>query len=372
MSDSNSNNDRIGRLQEEVREAGIDLLVLAPSPSLTYLTGHAFDAHERLFLLFIPATGAPAAILPELEEHNWKSSVPVVQTVFLWDDKDGPGVAAAAACASFAATKVGIEPLGLRYMEYSVLAANLPDAEFVDAQATVNALRQYKDAEEAESIRRAARIAEESLEEVLALVRVGMTEREISAQLCSRLLGKGGEGISFGPIILGGPKSALPHGVPDNRPLGNGEFLLIDYGTSYNGYHCDITRTFVVGSEPSDQMRQVYEAVLAGNIAGCAATNAAATSHEVHTAAQAPLQDPAFDGYFKHRTGHGLGIDIHEPPSVMEGNHDPLGIGSVITVEPGLYLEGWGGVRIEDDLWVQEDGAEILTSFDKALRIVGT
>ncbi len=366
--------ERIGALQERLQRQSIDLLVLNPGPSMTYLTGHAFESHERLFLLLVPARGEPAAILPLLEQDNWASSVPSVSKVFLWDDKDGPEQAARAAFAEFAAAqRVAIEPLGLRYMEYAVLERCLPGREIVPADALVGAMRQHKSAEEAEAIRRAARIAERALEHTLQQVRPGMSEKEIAAQLVSRMLALGGEGISFGPIVLGGPKSALPHGVPDERPVGAGEFLLIDFGTSWHGYHCDITRTFVMGgAEPSERMRDVYEAVRAGNAAGVAVATAEATAHEVHTAAQAPLSEPRFEGYFKHRTGHGLGLDIHEPPSVMEGNHEPLGVGTVITVEPGLYLEGWGGVRIEDDVWVTEEGPDSLTSFPRDLRIVGS
>ncbi len=364
--------DRIAELQDKIREQGAELLVLTPGPSMTWLTGHEFESHERLFLLFVPAAGAPSAILPALEQDNWATSVPGVDTVFLWDDRDGPGEAAAAACAQFGGvSSVAIEPLGMRYMEYMAVSEQLPGRDFVAADAMIGALRQRKSVEEADRIRGAARIADAALEETLGLVRVGITEKEIASQLCSRLLGKGGEGISFGPIVLGGPKSALPHGVPDERPVGNGEFLLIDFGTSWHGYHCDITRTFVVGSRPDDRMRDVYEAVRQGNAAGVVEATAEATSHEVHTVAQAPLMDPRFEGYLKHRTGHGLGLDIHEPPSVMEGNHERLGVGTVITVEPGLYMEGWGGVRIEDDVWVTADGPVSLTEYPRELRIVG-
>ena len=365
--------DRIAVFQEKVRAAGIDLVVLNPGPSLTYLTGHEFEAHERLFLLFVPAEGRPGAVLPLLEQDNWSSVVPAVDKLWLWDDKDGPTAAAAAAGAAFASARsVGIEPLGLRYMEYAVLREHLPGAEVVSAAHVVDSMRQSKDADEAAHIRRAAEIAEEALEETVQRVRAGMTEKEISAQLVSRMLGKGGEGISFGPIVLGGPKSALPHGVPDERPVGAGEYLLIDFGTSWHGYHCDITRTFVVGAQPSDRQRAVYEAVRQGNADGCATAGVGVSIHDVHTAAQAPLMAAEFSEFSKHRTGHGLGLDVHEPPSVMEGNHDPLAAGSVITVEPGLYLDGWGGVRIEDDIWVTGDGPVSLTTFPRDLRVIGT
>lgn len=365
--------ERIDTLQERSRAAGVDLVVLNPGASLTYLTGHAFEAHERLFLLLVPADGTPVAILPLLEKDNWASAVPQVERLFLWDDKDGFEEAAGAACAQVdGARTVAIEPLGLRYMEYSVLERHLPGREFVSAAPIIGAMRRVKSALEADAIRRAARIAEDALEETLRLVRPGVTEKRIAAALSSRLLAKGGETISFGPIVLGGPKSALPHGVPDERPVGSGELLLIDFGTAYEGYHCDITRTFVVGAEPDECTRDVYEAVRAGNAAGCAAACADATAHQVHTAAQAPLLQPRFSEFLTHRTGHGLGLDIHEPPSVMEGNHDPLGVGTVITVEPGLYLKGWGGVRIEDDIWVTAEGPDSLTRFPRGLRVVGT
>lgn len=365
--------DRIAALQKATGDMGADLVVLNPGPSMTYFTGHSFVSHERLFLLFVPAEGEPGAILPLLEENNWASSVPGVSQVWLWDDKDGPHGAAAAACERFSGARtVAVEPLGLRFMELEILRRYLPGVDLVSADAAVNSLRQLKDADEVASIRRAAEICEAALEETIQKVRVGMTEKQVAADLISRMLGGGGEGISFGPIVLGGPSSALPHGVPDERPLEEGDFLLIDFGTSYNGYHSDITRTFVVGRQPDERQRAVYDAVRAGNAAGCASAIAGTTAHNVHMAAAAPLQAPEFDGYFKHRTGHGLGVDIHEPPSVMEGNHDTLGAGTVITVEPGLYMEGWGGVRIEDDLWVTDDGPVYLTSFPRELRVIGT
>ena len=217
---------RIQALQERVLSGEADVFVLMPGASLTWLTGHAFDAHERLFLLFVPGDGEPCAVLPALEQDNWAASVPDVDRLFPWEDKDGPEAALAEACARFsAASKVAIEPLGLRYREYSLLAQHMTGVEFVDGSPTITALRRRKDDDEAAYIRRAAEIAEAALEETLATVKPGVTEREIAAGLSSRLLAKGGEGISFGPIVLGGPKSALPHGVPDERPLGEGHQL---------------------------------------------------------------------------------------------------------------------------------------------------
>ena len=365
-------NLRIEKLQEELARRRIDALVLNPGPTLYYVTCHQFASHERLFLLTIPSSGSPIAVVPRLEESNWRQAVPQVDRVLVWDDAEGPDQAAGEAFSHMtAAIKVAIEPLAFRYFELAHLKRHLPHVEIVSADPVVQSLRLIKSAEEAGRIREAARIAEESLEMVLAGVRPGRTEREITASLASELLARGGEGISFGPIVLSGPKSALPHGVPDERALQAGELLLIDFGTSYRGYHCDITRTFVVGAEPDDETRRVYEAVRQANASGRRASKPGATAHEVHHLCQADLTGPEWKGWMTHRTGHGLGLEIHEPPSIMHGAQVELRKGMVFTVEPGLYRDGWGGVRIEDDLWLVDGGCESLTTFGRELRIVG-
>jgi Xaa-Pro dipeptidase len=365
-------NERIHRLQEELSRRQIDALVLNPGPTLRYLTHHEFSSHERLFLLAIPSSGTPIAVVPKLEAANWREAVPEVERVLLWDDAEGPDAAAGQAFSHMtAAKKVAIEPLAFRYFEYSHLKRHLPHVEVVSAEPVVQTLRLFKSAEEAGYIREAARIAEESLEMVLAGVRAGRTERDIAASLASELLARGGEGISFGPIVLSGPKSALPHGVPEDREIRPGELLLIDFGTSVQGYHSDITRTFVVGAEPDDETRRVYEAVKQANASGRRAAKPGATAHEVHHLCQADLTGPEWEGWMTHRTGHGLGLEIHEPPSIMHGSRVELQKGMVFTVEPGLYRDGWGGVRIEDDLWLIDGGCESLTTFGRDLRVVG-
>ena len=365
-------NLRIEKLQEELSRRRIDALVLNPGATLYYVTGHHFSSHERLFLLTIPSSGTPIAVVPRLEESSWRQAVPQVDRVMSWDDAQGPDQAAGEAFSHMtAASKVAIEPLVFRYFELAHLKRHLPHVEIVSADPVVQPLRLIKSAEEAGFIREAARIAEESLETVLAGVRAGRSEREIANSLSSELLARGGEGISFGPIVLSGPKSALPHGVPDQRTIQPGELLLIDFGTSHCGYHCDITRTVVVGAEPDDETRRVYEAVRQANASGRRAAKPGATAHEVHHLCQADLTGPEWQGWMTHRTGHGLGLEIHEPPSIMHGSRFELKKGMVFTVEPGLYRDGWGGVRIEDDLWLVDGGCESLTSFGRELRVVG-
>ena len=363
---------RLERLRQAAAAAGADAVVLTPGATLTWILGHRFEGHERLFLLIVPTADAPAAIVPALEEANFRGAAPSVETLHLWDDADGPEAAAAAAFKGLGnVTRVAVEPLGLRYMEVQHLNRELPSAELESAESIVSELRLRKSDEEAKAIQQASKIAEAALEFSLRDVKPGRTEREIASKLSSELLRRGGGGISFGPIVLSGPKSALPHGVPDERKMEEGEWLLIDFGTSFNGYHCDITRTFVVSGSPTDRMREVYEAVLQANIRGVAASRPGVTYDYVHKNCQANLRTPRFKEFMTHRTGHGLGLEIHEPPSVMAGNGGIVEEGAVFTIEPGLYLEGWGGVRIEDNVRVTEQGCDLLTSSPRELRILG-
>lgn len=363
---------RLERLRQAAAAAGADAVVLTPGATLTWILGHRFEGHERLFLLIVPTHDAPAAIVPALEEANFRGVAPAVESVHLWDDADGPEAAAAAALEGLGTvTRVAVEPLGLRYMEVQHLHRELPRAQLESAESIVSELRLKKSDEEAKAIQQASKIAEAALEFSLRDVKPGRTEREIASKLSSELLRRGGGGISFGPIVLSGPKSALPHGVPDERKMEEGEWLLIDFGTSFNGYHCDITRTFVVSGSPTDRMREVYEAVLQANIRGVAASRPGVTYDYVHKNCQANLRTPRFKEFMTHRTGHGLGLEIHEPPSVMAGNGGIVEEGAVFTIEPGLYLEGWGGVRIEDNVRVTEQGCDLLTSSPRELRILG-
>lgn len=363
---------RLDQLRQAASAAGVDAVVLTPAATMTWLLGHEFEAHERLFLLIVPTSGAAVAVVPALEEANFRGAAPSVESLHLWDDADGPEKAAADAFKCLAkASRVAVEPLSLRYMEFGHVQRELPKARIESAESVVAALRLKKSDKEAALMKRASKIAEAALEFTLRDVKPGRKEVEIASKLSSELLRRGGGGISFGPIVLSGPKSALPHGVPDDREMQEGEFLLIDFGTSFDGYHCDITRTFVVSGSPTDRMREVYEAVLQANIRGVAASRPGVTYDYVHKNCQANLHGPRFKEFMTHRTGHGLGLEIHEPPSVMAGNDDVVEEGAVFTIEPGLYLNGWGGVRIEDNIRVTEQGCELLTSSPRELRILG-
>lgn len=362
---------RLEKITDRLREADADALALTPGATLHYITGFPFEPSDRLTLLIIPSDGTPVAVLPNFEESNWSGNVSFDAELFLWDDVDGPNDAVKRALDTLSPiSTLAVEPLVMRVMEQTILQAHLPGVTIDAATNIVEPVRLAKDEAEIASMRGAARIAEAALTELLTHVKIGVTEADLASKLCGLLLAGGGEGISFGPIVLSGPQSALPHGVPGTRKLESGDLLLIDFGTSYQGYHCDITRTFVI-DEPDAQTQEIYEAVQKGNELGRAACAPGVTCGEVHTKTQAHFELDPYSGYMTHRTGHGLGLEVHEPPSVQAGSLHPLQPGNVVTIEPGLYLEGWGGVRIEDDVVITATGAESLTVFPRELQSLG-
>jgi Xaa-Pro dipeptidase len=197
-----------------------------------------------------------------------------------------------------------------------------------------------------------------------------MTEKQVAALLTRLLLEGGADAIAFSPIVAAGPNSASPHAAATNRRLQEGDLLVIDWGCTVDDYPSDITRTFAVGAiDP--ELRRVYDVVRLANEQGKLATRPGASGQEVDRAAREVIEDSGYGEYFIHRTGHGLGLEIHEPPFIMPGNREPLTAGNVFTIEPGIYLPERGGVRIEDDVVVTADGYRSLTTFTRDLITVG-
>ncbi len=238
-----------------------------------------------------------------------------------------------------------------------------------DADELLLSLRAVKEPFELESITAAQRIAETVLEEVLGILRPGMTERELAAELTYRMLLHGGEGNSFDPIAVTGRKTSMPHGVPGDEVIRRGDFVTMDFGCLKNGYCSDMTRTVAVG-EATAEMRLVYDTVLRAQQAGIAAAKAGVTGAAVHNAGASVIAAAGYGPYFGHGFGHGVGLEIHEKPTASAAYDKPLPAGAVITAEPGIYLPGRFGVRIEDMLYLTETGCVDLTRAPKALLVV--
>ena len=356
---------RVHRLIEQALAHGFDTLVLVPGPNLFYLTGLSFHLSERPIVAVFPVDGTPAIVLPALEAFKVEKGA-IELGVFPYTDEEGHTAAFQSACAALelADSVTGVEDLRMRLVEVRLLERYAPGCQLVAAEDVLAKLRVCKGEHEVGQMRRAVAVTEAALKSTMERMEAGMTELDVAALLKMEMLRAGAEGMAFSPIVVAGPNAASPHATPSERPIKPGETITIDCGVTVGGYAADITRTFGIGRlEPG--LARVYEVVQAANAAGRAATRPGIPAEAVDRAARAVIEDAGYGSYFIHRTGHGLGLETHEPPYIVAGNKQPLEPGMTFTVEPGVYLPGRGGVRIEDDVLVTGDGAESLTTFPR-------
>ena len=237
------------------------------------------------------------------------------------------------------------------------------------AQKLLDDLRASKDEGELSLMRRAQEITDEAFKAILNFIRPGMTEREIAARLVYELLSRGGEKVSFDPIVAAGPNGSRPHAVPGPAVIEKGQFVTMDFGCVVGGYCSDMTRTVALG-QPAREMEEVYAAVLAAQKAGINAARAGVAGREIDAAARNVLREAGYEEYFSHGFGHSLGVDIHESPSANSRETRPMPVGAVISAEPGVYIPGKFGVRIEDVLILNETGCEDITRSPKDLIVL--
>ncbi len=265
-------------------------------------------------------------------------------------------------------SKLGFEDEALTVKTFQEFNSQLA-CEFIPASQILAKLRESKDEEEIESLRKAQHIADKALTQLLDEIRPGMTEKEISARLQYLMLLGGAEGMSFDPIIASGPNSSMPHAVPTDRKIQDGDFLTIDFGCIYEGYCSDTTRTVAIG-HATEEMKRVYYTVLEAQLAGIAKAKTGVIGKDVHETAHDVIRAAGYGEYFGHGFGHSLGLEIHEPPYFNKRNDKPMPDHAAVSAEPGIYLPGKFGVRIEDVIILHEEGNEDLTSLPKELRII--
>ena len=272
------------------------------------------------------------------------------------------------ALAEAGAEKAGFEEQRMTVAEHAVYSEKL-HCTLTPASSLMTELRGSKDEEELSCMTAAQRIAEGALEQILKEIRPGMTEKEIAARLNYLMVSAGAEKTSFDTIVASGPNGSMPHAVPGMRKVREGDFITMDFGCVYKGYCSDMTRTVALG-RPSDEMRNVYDIVLQAQLAGIAAARAGVTGAAIDGAARKVIQDAGYGSCFGHSFGHSLGIDIHEAPNAAPGNDKPMPDGAVVSAEPGIYLPGKFGVRIEDVMILRPDGAQVITKAPKALLVL--
>ena len=275
---------------------------------------------------------------------------------------------------SWRAEELGLKRVGFEENLRSVKShetwkEKLNGLEWVGAQKGIAGVRAVKEPREIESMIAAQRIAEKTFNEALNIIRAGMTERELAAEIIYRLLKNGAEKPSFEPIIVGGPNSSLPHGEPGDRPLQNGDFLIMDFGCVSGGYCSDMTRTVAIG-HATDEMREVYDIVRRAQTAGIAAAKAGVTGAEIHETAAAVIEAAGYGEFFGHGFGHGIGMEVHEEYNASPSEERGLKEGMVISAEPGIYLPGKFGVRIEDVIVIRENGCDNLMEASKELIVL--
>lgn len=366
------NQTRQQKLTKQMLAHGVDGIAVVPGPNMDYLSGIHSHLSERPIVLFFPADDDPAIVIPNLEAMKAEAAGIPSDRIFDWTDEEGFTGAFQQACAHLELTDylLGVEALHMRVLELELLKRYAPGLQITHAEPILMDLRAVKDAAEIAAMEKAIAAAEQAMERLLPEIKIGMTEKQVAALLTQYQLEAGAEAIAFGPIVSTGPNAASPHAVPTSRPLQAGDLLVIDWGCIIDGYPSDITRTFAVGEIDAESHR-IYETVKLANEQGVLVSAPGTTGEEVDNAARDVIDDSGYGDYFIHRTGHGLGVEGHEPPFMMQGNTEPLIPGNVFTVEPGIYIPNRLGVRIEDDIVITEEGYRCLTTFPRELITVG-
>lgn len=361
--------NRIQRLVDQIADTDTDAIILNPGPSMSYFTGIHFHLMERPTIFIIDRNGHSCIILPELEVSKVKEILPEL-TYFSYGDNPVTWLStfqAAFKSIKMTSPTLGIEPTRLRYLELDYIQRSLKSPRFISSERTVSHIRLQKDPGEIDLMRRAVEIAEKAFQKTLPVIRSGVSERIIAAELTIQMLREGSDPeFPFTPIVASGPNSANPHAMPTDRLVQPGDLIVIDWGASCLGYISDLTRTVALGT-PDPEMIQIYEAVKHSNKAGRESAKPGIPAGDVDRAGRSVIHSAGYAEYFTHRIGHGIGLEAHEDPYMYAENELILAPGMTFTVEPGIYLPGRGGVRIEDDMVVTGDGAESLSTLDRDL-----
>ncbi|RQG99631.1 M24 family metallopeptidase [Natrarchaeobius oligotrophus] len=352
---------RLERAREALAASGADALVCFPSTNMYYLSGFEDEPMERHLLLFV-TSDADLFVAPEMYDHQIRDASPI-DDVRTWGDDEDPTHLLEAVGGELDLDGGRILADDRMWAMFTHdLRATFPDATFGLASEVLEDLRLRKDEAELEALSEAARISDDVSEAIrrLGSEAIGMTETELAAEIDDRLAAAGGEGVSFETVVGSGPNGARPHHRHGDREIGAGDPVVLDFGTRIGGYPGDQTRTVVFDGEPSAEFEAVHETVLEAHNVAVDAVEPGVEAREIDRAAREVIEERGYGEQFVHRTGHGVGLDVHEPPYITSENDRELEPGMVFSVEPGVYLEGEFGVRIEDLVVVTEDGYERL------------
>ncbi|WP_190823158.1 M24 family metallopeptidase [Saccharopolyspora pogona] len=363
---------RLIKAAETAAAAELDALLITPGSDLRYLLGAGGESHERLTCLVLPAGGRPALVLPKLEEPGF-ADIPLAELgidVVTWvDGQDPHAMVADLASRGGAPARLAVADV-MPARHVLPLRDALPDAEQVLAGTVLRELRMRKDAAEIEALRKAGAAIDRVHARMAEFLKPGRTEAEVGADISAAILEEGHTEAAF--VIVGsGPNGASPHHAVSNRVIERGDVVVIDIGgPNAEGYNSDCTRTYAIGEPTQADVRETYAVLEAAQRAAVEAVRPGATAESIDAAAREPIAAAGFGEFFVHRTGHGIGLDVHEEPYIVGGNALPLEAGMAFSVEPGIYQPGRWGARIEDIVIVTEDGVESVNNQPHELMVL--
>jgi Xaa-Pro aminopeptidase len=360
--------DRLLRASAEAAARGIAALLVTPSADYEYLLGYRPPAMERLTCLILPAEGVPALVVPRLEEPLARHAIGALAEgieLVPWEETDDPFRLVKARLRG--ALRVGLQDqMWSRFVLQ--LRALLDPAELVDASPAIGAVRRIKQPEEVDRLRAAASAADEAMLAITAERLSGRSEKEVSARIFELLLAAGHDTAAFA-IVGSGPNSASPHHDAGERVIESGDAVVLDIGGVRDGYCSDTTRTAFVGEAPPD-FAAMYEVLRMAQAAACASVAPGVPAHDVDRAARRIIDEAGYGDAYMHRTGHGIGMETHEEPYIVESNDEPLVAGNAFSIEPGIYIADQWGARIEDIVVCTDAGGERLNTTSTELLIV--
>jgi Xaa-Pro aminopeptidase len=361
--------ERIAKAQNLMAESGFDLLAIFPSSNMLYFSGFYDEPGERLFLLLVPQEGEPVFIVPQLYEDQLRQATPFAD-IRVWRDSDDPTDLLKRTVFDFGIGKGQIlVDDGMWASFLLMLEEALPQANFFLASQVMVKLRIRKNPDEIHYLEEASAIADRAFEEILQMGIAGMDELDLAAALEETMRRMGAEKIAFETLVASGPNSSLPHYRAGRRVITPGDVVILDFGCQIKGYRSDITRTIICG-KPSNEIKTIYEIIKAAQEKAVQTVKPGIEAQEIDRAARKMITKAGYGKQFIHRTGHGIGLDVHEEPYIAEGNQLQLQEGMTFSVEPGIYLSGRFGIRIEDIVVVTKDGVRSLNKCTHALQRV--
>lgn len=360
---------RVAKARRAMTRWGIDLLALFPGPNMAYLTGFREEPGERLLLTLIPREGDPLFIVPKLYEAHVATST-WVKDLRPWNDGEDPGPLLRGHLRELGAHRgtIAVDPrMWSRFLLMFQAAA--PGARLRDAAQVMDGLRVVKDPDEIAIMERGFRATDRVMKAAIDSLRPGIREREVAATIASAFLEEGADMTSFDPIVGSGPNGALPHHRAGERRLRRGDAVVLDLGGQFQGYCTDISRTAFLGVTSASQER-IYDLVKRAQEAAFRIVRPGVPAQRVDREARAVIAEAGYGDHFTHRTGHGIGLEVHEEPYIVEGNATPLRAAMCFSDEPGIYLPGEFGVRIEDIVVVEKGGGRRLSRFPRDPMVV--